>query len=347
MKLLLFFLSLLLLLPIAINAESVAQPFDKVVPGRVFSFPQDHNLHQGFQSEWWYVTANLQGEDGLDYGAQFTLFSNTVMIGDQPQRIFFAHAALSTPTQFYHAERYAKAIMQHGGTQTKPWQGFIDHWQFNGSDDAPLPGNLNVSEPAFAYDLQLSASPYFLQGERGFSKKNNSGSLASYYYNAPFIKIDGTVYLKDKAIKVRGDGWLDREWSSGMFGGKNAGSPVEQNKKVSWDWLALHLDADTALMLYRVRSKDETYLSGMIMSASGKQTPLSAAQVNWQPTAHKMFDHNQYPISWQLKIPEHAIDINITPINDNQFINGTIPYWEGAIKVTGSHNSHGYLELFQ
>jgi len=48
--------------------------FPRVTPGRDFSFPQDHNIHADFQTEWWYVTANLLGADGLTYGAQFTLF---------------------------------------------------------------------------------------------------------------------------------------------------------------------------------------------------------------------------------------------------------------------------------
>ena len=45
-----------------------------VLSGREFSFPEDHNIHPDFLTEWWYITANLLGEDGITYGAQFTLF---------------------------------------------------------------------------------------------------------------------------------------------------------------------------------------------------------------------------------------------------------------------------------
>jgi len=328
-----------LLLPVADAAD-----FAEVEPGRQFSFPQDHNLHEGFQSEWWYVTANLQGDDGLSYGAQFTFFSNTLMVANQPQRIFLAHAALSTPTGFYHAERYAKANMGHAGLQQKPWRLFLDHWQFNGSNEAPLPGELVVSEPQFAYQLKLSDSPYFLQGEKGFSKKNHSGSLASYYYNAPFIKIDGILYFADKSVKVRGDAWFDREWSSNVLQGQKLGKTGGGN--VGWDWLALHLDDKTALMLYRIRSGGETYLSGVLMTASGDQTPLAAGVIDWQATLWKTFKGQKYPLHWQLKIPDHNINLTLSPINDEQFMDGSIAYWEGAVQTDGSHTVRGYLEVF-
>ena len=38
--------------------------FAQVVPGRAFLFPQDHCPHERFKIEWWYLTANLTGNDG-------------------------------------------------------------------------------------------------------------------------------------------------------------------------------------------------------------------------------------------------------------------------------------------
>ncbi|MFT4925306.1 MAG: putative secreted hydrolase [Phenylobacterium sp.] len=351
-------------LPQASAATEVNSTFQKVVPGRQFHFPQDHQHHPNFQSEWWYVTANLQGEDGLSYGAQFTLFSNSLMIAGLSQQVYFAHAALSTPERFYHAERYAKANMGHAGVQTKPFRLFLDHWQFTGTDEAPLPGNLAVSEPQFAYQLSLTPAKtkqvYFLQGDNGFSQKNHSGSLASYYYNAPFIDISGTIYFDDKAIKVSGDAWFDREWSSKLFFGQFAGNGSAgtgadaDTTQVGWDWLSLHLDDNNALMLYRLNSKEgsnessktESYLTGSIMSTSGKQISLSAEQIQWQPTRWKTFKGKKYSLDWRLKIPSQQIDITISPINDDQFQDGLVPYWEGAVTTDGSHSAKGYLELF-
>lgn len=327
-----------------ISFAAIADEFAKVIPARQFSFPADHNPRDDFQSQWWYITTSLQGEDGTRYGAQFTLFSNALVLGGQTQRIYFAHAAVSSPSGFYHAERFARADMLHGGVNASPWYAFIDHWQLEGTGPNPLPGTLSVKEPKFGYTLQLSASPYFLQGDKGFSRKNSAGSLASYYYNAPFIKVNGEINLADKAVKVTGKGWYDREFSTGMFTPADNGGILLDN--IGWDWLSLHLNDSTALMLYRVHSKNEVYLDGVIMKKDGNKKILKAEQINWQGRRKKSFGNRQYTIEWSLKIPLHQIDIIISPINDNQFMNGSIPYWEGAVTTKGSHNASGYLELF-
>ncbi|MCV6610708.1 MAG: carotenoid 1,2-hydratase [Amphritea sp.] len=333
------FKTLILILTLSLLASSAATAdttFSKVTPGRQFSFPQDHLLHPDYQNEWWYVTTNLQDKAGNQYGAQFTLFSNADLYSGTQQRVFFAHAALSSKDSFYHAERYARADMQHAGVSADPWLAYIDHWRFDGSKDSPLPGRLRVQDPQFSYDLTLSDSGYYLQGEDGFSRKNSDGSMASYYYSAPFIDIRGQIEIAGKAIEVTGTGWLDREWSSQLI---RFGS-------LGWDWLSLHLDEDTALMLYRTRIDEETYLYGRLMYRDGRQQPLQPEQIKWLAKRNKVFGERTYPIAWTLEIPDHGISLNLQPINDDQFVNARVPYWEGAVTGSGSHQAQGYLELF-
>jgi predicted secreted hydrolase len=57
---------------------SDAQGF--AIPQRGFelSFPRDHGAHPEYRIEWWYVTANLKGQDGKQYGAQWTLFRSAL-----------------------------------------------------------------------------------------------------------------------------------------------------------------------------------------------------------------------------------------------------------------------------
>ncbi|GGK79831.1 lipocalin-like domain-containing protein [Amphritea balenae] len=321
--------------PLPTNSSENAE-FSIVEPGHPITFPFDHRLHPGFQSEWWYITANLQDEDNNQYGIQFTLFSSASLTGNTKQRIFFAHAALTTTDNFYHAERYARSDMGHAGVEYQPWQAYLDHWQFTGTEQQPLPGKLQVSEPAFAYQLKLSDSDYFLQGDQGFSPKNNDASLASYYYSAPFIEVSGNIHVEGKSIAVRGKAWLDREWSSNFI----------EIDKIGWDWLSLHLDQDTALMLYRVRSNREILLYGRIMHRDGRQTTIAPTDINWRAVASQRFSGKDYPIEWRLEIPSQQITLDIQPINNNQFLNTRVPYWEGAVITKGSHEAQGYLELF-
>lgn len=336
------FISAILFISLSVNAApipdspSTQSEFSIVTPGHQITFPLDHRLHPNFQSEWWYVTANLQGEDNKQYGVQFTLFSSASLVGNTKQRIFFAHAALSTADNFYHAERYARSDMGHAGIHNQPWQAYLDHWQFTGTAQQPLPGKLVVSEPAFSYQLELSGSDYYLQGDQGFSSKNAKGDLASYYYSAPFINISGEVTVEGKPIAVSGKGWLDREWSSNFI----------ELEKIGWDWLALHLDQDTALMLYRVRSNGEELLYGRLMYRDGRQTTIAPSDINWTAVNTQRFAGRDYPIEWQLEIPSKLIALDIRPINNNQFLNTRVPYWEGAVTATGSHLANGYLELF-
>ena len=64
-----------------------------------FSFPSDHGVHPEYRIEWWYLTANLNGSDGKEYGLQWTLFRTGLMPGEaqgwQSPQVWFAHAAVT------------------------------------------------------------------------------------------------------------------------------------------------------------------------------------------------------------------------------------------------------------
>ncbi len=62
----------LLLTPSKIWAED----FKRALPGRIFSFPQDHFSHPEFKTEWWYYSGHLQSQspDKKSYGYQLTFF---------------------------------------------------------------------------------------------------------------------------------------------------------------------------------------------------------------------------------------------------------------------------------
>jgi predicted secreted hydrolase len=116
-----FCLFLLLMSTFAFGEEkfrSVTGPCD-------FSFPRDHGAHEGYRTEWWYYTGNLESTSQRRYGFQLTFF-RTEMIPpgeekDWPRRpsawrtrdLFFAHAALSDlgGRRFFHDERVARGAV--------------------------------------------------------------------------------------------------------------------------------------------------------------------------------------------------------------------------------------------
>jgi predicted secreted hydrolase len=324
---------------IAISAsadELNAQVFARVVPGKTFHFPEDHALHHDFQSEWWYLTANLRDQQGNQFGIQFTLFAAAGIADKKIQRVYFAHAALSSEEHFYFAERYAREDMGHAGVQQNPWAAYIDHWRLEGTGGEPFPGRINVKEENFSFDLLTSDADYFLQGDNGYNQKNSSGTLASYYYSAPFVTVKGQLSLAGEIHTVAGQAWLDREWSTSVIRAGNRG----------WDWFALHLDENTALMLYRLRSEGADYFYGNLMAKNGAMISLTNQEVTFKAMKSKEFNDQDYTLVWQISIPSQNIDIITMPINDQQFLRTRIPYWEGAITTTGTHQAVGYMELF-
>ena len=52
-----------------------------------------------------------------------------------------------------------------------------------------------------------------------------------------------------------------------------------------------------------------------------------------------------YPAEWQFAVPKAGIDLHITPLLNDQELNVSFDYWEGAVKVEGSQSGYGYIEL--
>ena len=48
--------------------------FARALEPRAFAFPADHGPHPEFRNEWWYITGNLDDEDGHRFGFELTIF---------------------------------------------------------------------------------------------------------------------------------------------------------------------------------------------------------------------------------------------------------------------------------
>jgi predicted secreted hydrolase len=189
---------------------------------------------------------------------------------------------------------------------------------------------------SFSYQLRLtSARPLVLQGDQGFSQKSEQGQ-ASYYYSQPFFQARGTLEIDGKRYQVSGPAWLDREWSS---------QPLTANQ-TGWDWFSLHLDSGEQVMLYRMRQKDgEPYLTGTWIDAQGQTQLLQGADIRLVPQDTANVAGRSMPVRWSIRIPGKHLDIVISALNPNAWMNLRIPYWEGPVRLTGSHGGQGYLEM--
>lgn len=321
------------------NAEGFSVP-RKGVP---LVFPQDHGPHPDFRIEWWYVTANLKSADGESLGAQWTLFRSALRPGNRagwadPQ-IWMGHAAITTASRHYVAERLARGGVGQAGVETAPFDAWIDNWQMKTAISSladPLDKiDLNASGEGFEYKLRLQASgPIILQGDRGFSIKSATGQ-ASYYYSQPFYEVAGTVKLDGKAQVVTGRAWLDREWSS---------QPLASNQ-TGWDWFSLHMRSGEKLMAFRLRDDKEGYISANWVSSAGETSPVDPADIHLTPLRTATVNGRQIPVEWNLKIPSRGLDIKTVALNEQAWMETSTPYWEGPVEFTGTTSGEGYLEM--
>ncbi len=321
-----------------------AEQFTPVTPGREFTFPEDHGPHPGFRIEWWYITANLKDEQGQSFGVQWTLFRNALRAGSQGSgwndgTIWMGHAAVTSATQHYAAERYARDGIQQAGVNLAPFSAWIDDWKLHSdsTETNPLTDmQLQAKGPQFAYQLHLTSSkPLVLQGTQGFSQKSEQGQ-ASYYYSQPYFQAKGELTIDGKRYQVSGPAWLDREWSS---------QPLTPNQ-TGWDWFSVHLDSGEELMLYRMRQKQgEPYLTGTWINVDGSTQLLTAKDINLSPLANTRVAGHDMPTRWSVKIPGKGLEITTEALNPKAWMDLQIPYWEGPITLSGSHKGVGYLEM--
>ncbi|WP_455272892.1 lipocalin-like domain-containing protein [Rhizobium herbae] len=322
---------------------SDAKGFAMPQQGRPLSFPSDHGAHPEYRIEWWYVTANLQGEDGKQYGAQWTLFRSALAPGlrkgfADPQ-IWLGHAAITTENHQYVAERLGRGGVGQANVIAAPFEAWIDDWMMKsiaraGADELDELA-LTANGQDFGYSLSLkSTGPLVLQGERGFSIKSANGQ-ASYYYSQPFYEVSGAIKVAGADVLVSGKAWLDREWSS---------QPLESNQ-TGWDWFSLHLDTGEKLMAFRLRDDKEGYISANWISADGITTVLSKQDVDLEPLRQAKIQDRDIPVAWRIQVPGKSLDITTRPLFDQSWMSTTTPYWEGPIAFTGSASGVGYLEM--
>ncbi|PPL14047.1 iron ABC transporter permease, partial [Oceanisphaera arctica] len=323
----------------------------------------------------WYLTANLEDENGEPLGMQWTLFRQaqqpmapaaSTAVADlgarpnaepwAPDQLWMAHMALSRGESHRVAERFARGTSmplpgaaQQAGVTAQPFRAWLDDWRLESlTSQGDELNRLRLTARAedengpFGYQLELEAEgPLVRHGIRGFSQKSADGQ-GSMYYSQPFYRVSGEVWLNGERVAVSGRAWLDREWSSQLLSGNQTG----------WDWFSLHLDSGSRLMAFRLRgggANHDDYLSGSWITPDGEVTPLTAATLTLMPQAFARADGHRVPVRWRLTLPEQNLELEIAARHANRWMNTSVRYWEGAVSVTdaasGAPRGQGYLEM--
>jgi len=316
--------------------------FAQVTPGRTFIFPIDHGAHPNYRIEWWYLTANLQDDQGQRYGVQWTLFRSALAPGSTAagwsnRNLWIGHAGLTSASTHFASQTLARGGIGQAGVEAQPFNAYIDDWYLRsrpGASSALSTMDLHARGEGFGYQLQLDSSlPLVLQGQQGYSRKSEQGQ-ASYYYSQPFFTAHGELQIGGRTVKVSGRAWLDREWSSQPLGADQSG----------WDWFSLHLEGGRQLMLFRLRGSQDFY-SGNWIEADGRSEPLHGGDLAITPISSSAVAGRKVPTQWSVKVASKGLDVKVKALNPNAWMNLGTPYWEGPVEVEGSQRGDGYLEM--
>jgi len=155
----------------------------------------------------------------------------------------------------------------------------------------------------------------------------------------------GHIQIKQQTFPITGSSWMDREWTSAALSAQQIG----------WDWFALQLSDHSELMFYRFRRKDgkqDNNNAGALFYADNAKTRLAFSDVDIQVLDYWKSPHSniRYPSQWHLSIPDQGLELDISPLINDQELNVRYRYWEGAVHITGKKNGQaisgqGYVEL--
>ncbi len=352
-------LMLFLLLP-AGYFSSPALAWQQAVTVRPFNFPRDHGQHENFQTEWWYVTGNLAADNGQTFGFQYTIFRRGIRedkASDNPWEVrdlYLLHTSLSdfSHQQFYHYQDASRTGPGLAGADNKTLNSWIKGNFIRQEENKKLTLHCQTDN----YTLDLILTPGYpqpiLHGDQGLSHKGAEAGQASYYYSLPRLLTRGSITLNGNLYKVSGLSWYDHEFATNQLGENQQG----------WDWMSLHLDDGSSLMIYQMRQKTgdiSPSSSGTFIFPDGRSEhlrrsdfSLAAEKQRWKSPDTGI----SYPLWWRLKLKNpRTMELILRPkmVGQEMKTEGTTRtiYWEGGMMAAGNRENskiikgEGYLEL--
>ena len=292
--------------------------------------PADDAPHDNY-TEWWYYNGHLQATDGHKYSFHYTLFLMNALA---------AHTVIHASFVDHKTGQRSTYQARTGGNPSWGTKGRFDFtvgdWVMQGSNGIDrIQGK--TGEFSFNLDLKSQRAPIF-QGGTGLLDFKEAGE--SYYYSRTRMSIEGYAGSRGKEQPVSGTAWFDHQW--GDF----------HTTVIGWEWFALQLDDGADIMLYQIYSRDGlpllvsgTYTKSGVTTLLVQDDIVSKAVDYWKSPLSGI----KYPLGWSIEIPKKKIKVSVAPIHRASEFDGRKTtynlYWEGAVRVFGSHKGKGFLEV--
>ena len=292
--------------------------------------PADDAPHQNY-TEWWYYNGKLKGPDGHRYSFHYTLFViNALTVHTVIHASFVDH---ETGERFTHQSRMGG----NASLDTKDHFDFsVGDWVMRGRDGKDrIEGR--ADKFSFHLDLQSTQPPVF-QGGTGLLDFQEAGK--SFYYSRSRMDIEGYAGPTGKEQPVTGVAWFDHQW--GDF----------RTTVFGWEWFALQLDDGADVMIYQLYSGDQqpllvsgTYTKNGATSVLTHDDISSKSVKLWKSPLSGI----SYPLEWIIEIPKENIKVAVKALHQDSEFDGRKTtynlYWEGAVRISGSHSGSGFLEV--
>jgi len=339
---------------VSVNTPDI-QGFLRATPSYTLSFPEDHGDHPAYQTEWWYYTGNLFTNDGYRFAYQLTFFRRSIVPPTQiPEpssswrtgQAYMAHFALTDSSRGNHHsyEMIARGTIDLAGAHYKPFEVWLHDWKV--IEFAPDQYRLNASQDNVAIDLLLyDQKGIVLHGENGYSQKGPNPGNASHYYSFSRLNTNGTITMGKDTHTVSGTSWMDHEFSTSAL----------SNNQIGWDWFSIQLEDMTEVMVFQLRRADgsvDVYSSGTAIDAEGKTRYLyyNDFDITIKDTWISPKTAAEYPSGWIIRIPSEDLIIEVQPILQDQELNHSYTYWEGAVDIQAKRDGnevsgYGFVEM--
>ncbi len=347
------------------------EAYASVIEPRAFSFPEDHGPHPEYRNEWWYITGNLDAENGERFGFELTIFRFSLTpqsANEEPKasassawtsdQVYIGHFAITDVDheQFYVAQRYARGSLGLAGAQTSPFRVWLEDWSIEtvGVRIASDPGGderdpVGAASASITTDDEL-AIPWRIHA----ADKNSAIDLILIPLNPPLLNgINGLSQNSSQpgnasyyysVSRLRTEGTMRVDGNDYAVTGlswldREWGSSALSKEQHGWDWFAFQLSDGSDLMFYNLRRIDgsqDSHSAGTWIRADGRALPLTRDDV--AVDVQEYWDSprgGRYPMEWQIQVAPLALKLHVTPVLKAQELNTNVRYWEGAVDVKG------------
>lgn len=302
-----------------------------------FSFPADYGPHPAYRTEWWNVAGSLEDGQGNRLGVQLTML-RFGLLADPPDRasrwaatdVYAAVFSVSDPVggRLRTDVRVSRAAIGLAGASAEPRRVWVDDWKLEQMDGAA---------PALALTAQSRTGEVVLTltllNEKPLIDENeviDTGQGSPFhFYLQPRLGAEGRLRMDETELAVHGTMSMEHAWGELPL----PGGPV------AVDRFTLHLRDGRELLLSRIHRVDGSGnpdTTGLLIGTDGRPLVLDSGDVRLGPSDYWKNDDTgaRYPVRWSLHIPDHALELVLSPYHEDQAGVAWLPFWAGPMRIS-------------